>query len=169
MAKQGSSACRWPLWTSVVLSALGIFVAGYLVAKRFTGGSLACTRWAQCDVVNNSIYSRFYGVPVSVIGLAGYLLLLGLAYIFYLALAILLALMAFLVGRWIAPRGDPAAIFVAVVTFLSLWWFYPLRNAARSCLEDFARFDRLAMDQDDLAREKSQWGTSRWWYDSDRL
>jgi uncharacterized membrane protein len=29
--------------------------------------------------VNNSLYSQFYGVPVSVIGLAGYLLLLGLA------------------------------------------------------------------------------------------
>jgi uncharacterized membrane protein len=60
------------------LCGLGIVVAGYLVTKRFTGGSLACTRWAQCDVVNNSVYSQISGVPISVIGLAGYLLLLAL-------------------------------------------------------------------------------------------
>lgn len=68
------------LWASVALCGLGIVVAGYLVTKRFTGGSLACTRWAQCDVVNNSVYSQIYGVPVSVIGLVGYLVLLALAF-----------------------------------------------------------------------------------------
>jgi uncharacterized membrane protein len=68
------------LWASVALCGLGIVVAGYLVTKRFTGGSLACTRWAQCDVVNNSVYSQIYGVPISVIGLAGYLFLLALAF-----------------------------------------------------------------------------------------
>ncbi len=67
------------LWPPVLLSAAGIYVSGYLVIKRFTGGSLVCSRWAQCDVVNNSIYSMIYGVPVSLIGLAGYLLLMVLA------------------------------------------------------------------------------------------
>jgi uncharacterized membrane protein len=65
------------LWVSVALSAAGVGVSGYLAAKRFTGGGLACTRWAQCDVVNNSMYAVMYGVPVSVIGLVGYVLLLG--------------------------------------------------------------------------------------------
>jgi uncharacterized membrane protein len=67
------------LWTPVVLSALGILVSGYLSVKRFTGGSLACSRWAQCDVVNTSVYAKIYGVPVAFIGLAGYLVLLGVA------------------------------------------------------------------------------------------
>lgn len=67
------------LWAPVVLSALGIFVSGYLSVKRLTGGSLACSRWAQCDVVNSSVYAKIYGVPVAFIGLAGYLVLLGLA------------------------------------------------------------------------------------------
>ena len=80
MTTKTSGVVRGLLWATVVLSGLGIFVSGYLVAKRFTGGSLACTRWAQCDVVNNSVYSQIYGVPVSVIGLAGYLLLLALAF-----------------------------------------------------------------------------------------
>jgi uncharacterized membrane protein len=79
MAKKVSQGVWALLWASVVLSGLGVFISGYLVTKRFTGGSLACTRWAQCDVVNNSVYSQLYGVPVSVIGLAGYLLLLTLA------------------------------------------------------------------------------------------
>jgi uncharacterized membrane protein len=79
MAKTVSRGLWALLWASVVLSGFGVAISGYLVAKRFTGGSLACTRWAQCDVVNNSVYSQLYGVPVSVIGLAGYLLLLMLA------------------------------------------------------------------------------------------
>ena len=67
------------LWTSAVLCGLGIVVSGYLASKRLTGGSLACTRWAQCDVVNNSLYSKFLGIPVSFIGLVAYLVLLALA------------------------------------------------------------------------------------------
>ncbi|HEX7550573.1 MAG TPA: vitamin K epoxide reductase family protein, partial [Candidatus Methylomirabilis sp.] len=67
------------LWASVVLCGLGIVVSGYLASKRLTGGSLACSRWAQCDVVNSSIYAKFLGIPVSFIGLAAYLLLLALA------------------------------------------------------------------------------------------
>jgi uncharacterized membrane protein len=67
------------LWASLVLSGLGIYVSGYLAYKRVAGGSLACTRWAQCDVVNNSVYAYFLGVPVSFLGLAGYGLLLALA------------------------------------------------------------------------------------------
>ena len=66
------------LWASAVLCGLGIVVSGYLASKRLTGGSLACTRWAQCDVVNSSIYAKFLGIPVSFIGLAAYLLLLAL-------------------------------------------------------------------------------------------
>lgn len=76
---KNSQVVRWLLWVSAAFSGLGIVVSGYLVSKRFTGGSLACTRWAQCDVVNNSVYSQLFGIPVSVIGLVGYLLLLGLA------------------------------------------------------------------------------------------
>lgn len=79
MTTQITRGLRGLLWASVALCGLGIYVAGYLVTKRFTGGSLACTRWAQCDVVNNSVYSQIYGVPVSVIGLAGYVVLLVLA------------------------------------------------------------------------------------------
>ena len=67
------------LWLSTVLCGLGIVVSGYLAYKRMAGGSLACTRWADCDVVNNSVYSKFFGIPVSFIGLVAYFVLLALA------------------------------------------------------------------------------------------
>jgi uncharacterized membrane protein len=67
------------LWLSTLLCGLGIVVSGYLAYKRMAGGSLACTRWAECDVVNNSLYSKFLGIPVSFIGLVAYLVLLALA------------------------------------------------------------------------------------------
>ncbi len=79
MMESGSRQGGGCLWASLVLSGLGVFVSSYLTIKRFTGGSLACSRWAQCDVVNNSLYAKIHGVPVAFIGLAGYLLLLGLA------------------------------------------------------------------------------------------
>ncbi len=75
---EGRAGQAW-LWAPVLLSAFGVLVSGYLSVKRFTGGSLACTQWADCDLVNNSVYAKFYGVPVALIGLAGYLILMGLA------------------------------------------------------------------------------------------
>ena len=78
MRERRSNLHPW-LWLSTVLCGLGIVVSGYLAYKRMAGGSLACTRWADCDVVNNSVYSKFFGIPVSFIGLAAYLLLLALA------------------------------------------------------------------------------------------
>jgi uncharacterized membrane protein len=78
MIEGGSQQGRGCLWASLLLSVLGVLISTYLSVKRFTGGSLACSRWAQCDVVNNSLYAKIYGVPVAFIGLAGYLLILGL-------------------------------------------------------------------------------------------
>jgi uncharacterized membrane protein len=77
MAESPAVPRAW-IWTAVVLCLSGIGVAGYLSAKRLVGGSLACSRWAQCDTVNNSLYAKIYGVPISFIGLAGYFVLLGL-------------------------------------------------------------------------------------------
>ena len=78
MRERRSNLHPW-LWLSTVLCGLGIVVSGYLAYKRMAGGSLACTRWADCDVVNNSVYSKFFGIPVSFIGLVAYFVLLALA------------------------------------------------------------------------------------------
>ena len=79
MTQNGHRGFAGWLWAPVPLSALGVLVSTYLSVKRFTGGSLVCSRWAECDTVNNSVYAKIYGVPVAFLGLAGYLVLLGLA------------------------------------------------------------------------------------------
>lgn len=63
-----------------VLSLIGILDSAYLLlAKVGQIGSLSCTVSHGCDLVNSSSYSMFLGMPVSAIGLAGYVVLLALA------------------------------------------------------------------------------------------
>lgn len=63
-----------------VLALLGVLDSVYLLLAKlgFIGG-LSCTISHGCDMVNSSSYSEFLGVPVSAIGLAGYLALFVLA------------------------------------------------------------------------------------------
>ncbi|HTU01337.1 MAG TPA: vitamin K epoxide reductase family protein, partial [Candidatus Sulfotelmatobacter sp.] len=79
VTRKPSGPSRLGLWAGAALTLAGIGVSSYLSAKRFTGGSLVCSRWAQCDTVNNSVYAVMYGIPVAFIGLAGYLVLFALA------------------------------------------------------------------------------------------
>ncbi len=60
------------------LSLVGAGIAAYLVFVRYTGGTLACTT-GGCETVQSSEYAEVLGVPVAVIGLAGYLLILASA------------------------------------------------------------------------------------------
>jgi len=60
------------------LSLVGAGIAAYLVFVRYTGGTLACTT-GGCETVQSSEYAEVLGVPVAVIGLAGYLLNLASA------------------------------------------------------------------------------------------
>lgn len=70
----------------VLLSLIGIFVAGYLTLHRFGYiGTLQCTVVGGCDTVQASAYAFFpprtmvdWGLPVAAIGLAGYLVLFGI-------------------------------------------------------------------------------------------
>jgi uncharacterized membrane protein len=63
-----------------VLALLGVLDSVYLLlAKLGLIGGLSCTISRGCDLVNSSSYSEFLGLPVSAIGLAGYLALFVLA------------------------------------------------------------------------------------------
>jgi uncharacterized membrane protein len=65
-------------FTSAALAAVGAAIAGYLLYVRFTGGTLACAT-GGCDTVQHSRYAELFGVPVSALGLAGFLGLLAAA------------------------------------------------------------------------------------------
>jgi uncharacterized membrane protein len=60
-----------------LLAFVGLIISAYLSFKNLGGSDLNfCITGKECDLVNNSIYSRIFGIPVSVIGLAGYILIL---------------------------------------------------------------------------------------------
>ena len=63
-----------------VLCLIGIGVAGYLTYTHYAGIHVLCLSSGGCETVQSSVYSKLAGMPVAVLGLAGYIgILLSLA------------------------------------------------------------------------------------------
>ncbi len=78
-ALAGVPATRdWLRWISVALALVGVLISGYLVWSEVTNVATICpqTGGFNCDLVQNSIYSKVGPIPVAVLGLAGYLAIL---------------------------------------------------------------------------------------------
>jgi uncharacterized membrane protein len=58
--------------TSIVLAGLGFLVSGYMTVYKLTDNQTMCLGNGGCSVVNSSVYSEVYGVPVALVGVAGY-------------------------------------------------------------------------------------------------
>lgn len=68
-------------WMIIVVAFVGVVAASLALREHYRTGTSPCSiddRW-DCGIVNHSQYAIFAGVPVAVIGIAGYLLLAGLA------------------------------------------------------------------------------------------
>lgn len=73
---------RWPFdrllpvtrsrWIPV-LAAVGVVLAGYLAVVELNQQRAVCGPVGDCNTVHQSPYARLFGVPVGLIGLAGYL------------------------------------------------------------------------------------------------
>jgi uncharacterized membrane protein len=63
--------------TMIVLTAIGLAVASYLTYVHYAGIKPVCTAGGSCAKVQSSIYSELAGVPVALIGLIGYIAILG--------------------------------------------------------------------------------------------
>jgi uncharacterized membrane protein len=63
--------------TMTVLATIGLGVASYLTYVHYAGIKPACTAGESCTKVQTSIYSELAGVPVALIGLIGYVVILG--------------------------------------------------------------------------------------------
>jgi uncharacterized membrane protein len=111
--------------SAALLSLAGLFISAYLYLYKIGKiGSLACGA-GDCETVQQSAWSRFAGLEVSLIGLLGYAGLLGLS---------LVALQPGLAGRrWPATLLTALAgigvAFTAYLTYLELfvihaicWW-----------------------------------------------
>ena len=60
-----------------IIAVAGIAVSAYLAFTALSGSGVNyCITGSECDVVNSSVYSKIFGIPVSLIGLAGYILIL---------------------------------------------------------------------------------------------
>ena len=61
----------------LVLSVIGIGIAGYLTYVHYEGLKVLCLSGGSCETVQASRYAKLDGVPVAVLGLAGYIGILG--------------------------------------------------------------------------------------------
>jgi uncharacterized membrane protein len=61
----------------LVLTVIGLGVAIYLTYVHYSGTKPACTAGASCLKVQTSQWSKLAGVPVALIGLIGYISILG--------------------------------------------------------------------------------------------
>jgi len=69
-------------WTIIILGIIGAAVSGYALAHHYdkaSGEFCTLSETVSCDVVNKSPWSEFFGVPVALIGMIGYLFLVAMA------------------------------------------------------------------------------------------
>lgn len=65
------------------LCLIAIPITLYLVHLHFEPSATSVCNFGEgwdCDIVNKSEYSKFFGIPVSLIGLAGYIVIAALAF-----------------------------------------------------------------------------------------
>jgi uncharacterized membrane protein len=59
------------------LATIGLGLASYLTYVHYAGIHPLCTAGGSCEEVQTSAYSKLAGVPVALIGLLGYITILG--------------------------------------------------------------------------------------------
>ncbi|MHB8657194.1 MAG: vitamin K epoxide reductase family protein [Solirubrobacteraceae bacterium] len=74
---RGASTERRLSVAILVLCLLGIGDAGYLTYVHYAGLKVLCLSSGGCETVQASRYAKLDGVPVAVLGLAGYLTILA--------------------------------------------------------------------------------------------
>jgi uncharacterized membrane protein len=130
-----------------VLATAGIGVAGYLTYVHYAGIKPVCSAGGSCEKVQTSVYSQLAGVPVALIGLLGYIAILGLliapederSRFAVMALTLVgFAFSAYLTYRElysihaICEWCVSSAVILTVMAPLSVWRFLGLAPAADS-------------------------------------
>ena len=81
VASSGGILSRFDIRTvSLLLVAVGLFVSAYLSYAHLANTSLICVGGEEfdCGLVQNSIYSKLFGIPIAYLGLLTYLVLGGI-------------------------------------------------------------------------------------------
>jgi vitamin-K-epoxide reductase (warfarin-sensitive) len=104
-------------WVLIVLAALGIAASSLALREHYRTDASPCSineRW-DCGIVNHSPYAMLFGIPVGMIGIAGYLVLGVLAF-----------LRAYRFGAAAALGGLGFALYLAHIesAVLGVWCIY---------------------------------------------
>ena len=73
-----NASFQWNLRTfSLILVVIGVVISGYLSYVKLADAEIICVEGERlnCDVVQNSRYAEFAGIPVAYLGLATYLVI----------------------------------------------------------------------------------------------
>ena len=68
---------QWVSWAIPILSLIGLGVAGYLAYVETQMVEAVCGPIGDCNAVQSSSYAQLFGLPIGVIGVVGYLAILG--------------------------------------------------------------------------------------------
>lgn len=68
---------KWLYRATLALVIVGLLVSIYMTIYKVTSNDSMCLGSGDCSTVNASIYSEVNGIPVAVIGILGYLAILG--------------------------------------------------------------------------------------------
>ena len=124
--------------TMIGLTLLGLGVATYLTIAHYSGGTTICPLHGGCETVQHSKYSQLAGVPVALIGLIGYILILGVLLMPATETTRLIAVVltvggfgfsVYLTGRElfsihaICPWCVSSAIIMTILACLAIWRF----------------------------------------------
>jgi uncharacterized membrane protein len=132
-----------------VLAIIGIALASYLTYVHYAGIKPACTAGESCTKVQTSVYSKLAGVPVALMGLLGYvailgsllapasensrlatmaLTLVGFAFSAYLTYRELFSIHA--ICEWCVS----SAVLLTLLTCMSVWRFLQVEDSAQEAL-----------------------------------
>ncbi len=97
-------------WTVAVAALAGLLVATYLAYVEATMNPAVCGTVGECNLVQQSAYASLMGIPIGVVGMAGFVLILAVALIKQWA------------PEWLGDYGNPLleALALAGVAF-STW------------------------------------------------
>ncbi len=62
---------------AIVLTIIGLLVSIYMTIYKITSNDSMCIGSGDCKTVNASRYAEVYGIPVAVLGIAGYAAILA--------------------------------------------------------------------------------------------
>jgi uncharacterized membrane protein len=71
---------KWLYRAMLALSIIGLLVAVYMTVYKWTNNNAMCLGSGDCDTVNASKYAEVNGIPVALIGVAGYAAILAVLF-----------------------------------------------------------------------------------------